>query len=95
MKNYELELYCICCQYIDEYHKEDGICFVNIYDIDDFMKELKKIIKNFLNENPLSCVMIQSSICFNIDDFMQSLLIESTEEFKQEIEKFFYEDEEN
>ena len=95
MKNYELDLYCICCQYIDEYHKEDGICFVNIYDIDDFMKELKKIIKNFLNENPLSCVMTQSSIFFNIDDFMQSLMIESTEEFKQEIEKFFYEDEEN
>ena len=69
--------------------------FTGIYDIDDFMKELKKIIKNFLNENPLSCVMTQSSICFNIDDFMQSLMIESTEEFKQEIEKFFYEDEEN
>ena len=59
------------------------------------MKELKKIIKNFLYENPLSCVLTHSSLCFNIDDFMQSLLIESTEEFKKEIEKFFYEDEEN
>lgn len=95
MANKELELYCICCQYLNEYHKEEGICFVNAHDIDDFMKELKKIAKDSLNENPLSCALTQSSVCFNIDDFMQSLLIESTEEFKKEIEKFFYEDEEN
>ena len=95
MENNELELYCICCQYLNEYHKEDGICFVYIHDIDDFMKELKKITKVPFDENPLSCVLTQSSICFNIDDFMQSLLIESTEEFKKETEKIFYEDEEN
>ena len=95
MENNELELYRICCQYLNEYHKEDGICFVNTYDIDDFMKELKKIAKDSLDENPLSCVLTQSSLCFNIDDFMFSLWIESSEEFKKGIEKFFYEDEEN
>lgn len=83
----ELDLYCLCCENLDNYNKETEECLLPINKANDFFE----CIGN--NHIQIKCVIKEKNICFSIND----LITINGEDidflyFKNSLEKFFYEE---